>query len=288
MGNTPGSDSGRSRRPSSGLAENAGYQPPLKKKPHEDSQDGQSDGPTDLSAIIKNVSEEEHFRLRAATLSEKPGDHVTASKLPTVFKWEGGGKQVFLTGSFNSWQTKIPLVKSRDNFYTIVELPQGVHEYKFIVDDAWKHDGKQPTVPNNMGSVNNRIEVKASDFEVFEALAMDIAESNQPKDTTTQSEVSERTRHRSGSPPGRYTNTVPQPRGSGPGRNPPALPQQLLQVILNKPTDAKYDPNLLPEPDHVMLNHLYALSIKDGVIVLSTIHRYRKKFVTTVMYKPCD
>jgi hypothetical protein len=28
------------------------------------------------------------------------------------------------------------------------------------------------------------------------------------------------------------------------------------------------EPTLLPEPNHVMLNHLYALSIKDGVMVL--------------------
>jgi 5'-AMP-activated protein kinase regulatory beta subunit len=35
-----------------------------------------------------------------------------------------------------------------------------------------------------------------------------------------------------------------------------------------------------------MLNHLYALSIKDNVIVMGAAHRYRQKFVTTVIYKP--
>lgn len=48
------------------------------------------------------------------------------------------------------------------------------------------------------------------------------------------------------------------------------------------------EPTLLPEPNHVMLNHLYALSIKDGVMVLSATHRYRKKYVTTLLYKPID
>lgn len=46
------------------------------------------------------------------------------------------------------------------------------------------------------------------------------------------------------------------------------------------------EPTLLPEPNHVMLNHLYALSIRDGVMVLSATHRYRKKYVTTLLYKP--
>jgi 5'-AMP-activated protein kinase regulatory beta subunit len=35
-----------------------------------------------------------------------------------------------------------------------------------------------------------------------------------------------------------------------------------------------------------MLNHLYALSIKDGVMVLSSTQRFRKKYVTTLLYKP--
>ena len=35
-----------------------------------------------------------------------------------------------------------------------------------------------------------------------------------------------------------------------------------------------------------MLNHLYALSIKDGVMVMSSTQRYRKKYVTTLLYKP--
>ena len=43
---------------------------------------------------------------------------------------------------------------------------------------------------------------------------------------------------------------------------PPVLPPHLLHVILNKDVVDPDDPSLLPEPDHVSLNHLYALSIK--------------------------
>ena len=51
-------------------------------------------------------------------------------------------------------------------------------------------------------------------------------------------------------------------------------------------TPMSCEPTLLPEPNHVMLNHLYALSIKDGVMVLSTTQRFKKKYVTTLLYKP--
>lgn len=75
--------------------------------------------------------------------------------------------------------------------------------------------------------------------------------------------------------------------GGGSGSGPPILPPHLLQVILNNP-NVSGEPTLLPQPNHVMLNHLYALSIKDGVMVLSCTHRYRKKFITTLLYRPIN
>jgi 5'-AMP-activated protein kinase regulatory beta subunit len=102
-----------------------------------------------------------------------------------------------------------------------------------------------------------------------------------------------------GSPPGDYGQELPshmKPRGendtpshaapTSSGSGPPILPPHLLQVILNNPNVSSGDSTLLPQPNHVMLNHLYALSIKDGVMVLSCTHRYRKKYVTTLLYKP--
>ncbi|VDM26479.1 unnamed protein product, partial [Hydatigera taeniaeformis] len=41
------------------------------------------------------------------TTDEAPS-HTT---LPTVFKWEGGGKEVYISGTFNGWKSKIPMVK---------------------------------------------------------------------------------------------------------------------------------------------------------------------------------
>lgn len=61
--------------------------------------------------------------------------------LPTVFKWDGGGKDVFISGTFSEWKT-IPMVKSHGDFVTIVDLPEGDHQYKFCVDGEWRHDPK--------------------------------------------------------------------------------------------------------------------------------------------------
>jgi len=47
---------------------------------------------------------------------------------------------VFISGSYDNWQQKLPMSRSHDDFIAIVELPSGEHEYKFLVDGEWKID----------------------------------------------------------------------------------------------------------------------------------------------------
>ena len=207
-------------------------------------------------------------------------------------------------------------------------------------------------VTSQLGTINNLIQVRKSDFEVFDALQVDSLDSS---DTTGQSKGSRRRRvcrhvvavtqrisrsvvrgvmvlllllslHHLGaipdlssSPPGPYGQEHYVFKPEERFKAPPILPPHLLQVILNKDTNisvsgpfsrstflrvfyltlalsliivnfsfcvslslslslshslslsllflcslspSQCDPALLPEPNHVMLNHLYALSIK--------------------------
>lgn len=192
---------------------------------------------------------------------------------PTVFRWSGAGKEVYVSGSFNNWVSKIPLNKSQNNFVAIVDLPEGEHQYKFCVDGQWTLDPTGAVVTSKTGTVNNVIQVKRTDFEVFDALSIDSQDSADVSDLSS-------------SPPGPYQQDAYVVKAEDKMKHPPILPPHLLQVLLNKDTGISCDPTLLPEPNHVMLNHLYALSIKDGVMVLSATHRYKKKYVTTLLYKP--
>lgn len=70
---------------------------------------------------------------------------------------------------------------------------------------------------------------------------------------------------------------------------PPIIPPHLLHFMLNKKPVRKVSsehPELLPKPCHTLLNHLYAMSMKEGVMTLSSTQRYRKKYVTTIFYRP--
>lgn len=95
----------------------------------------------------------------------------------------------------------------------------------------------------------------------------------------------EKTPGLSSSPPGEYTQDVPSYKGATVGL-PPHLPSVLQNTILNQEVPSRMDPIVLPEPNPVVLNHLYALSVKDHVLVLAGTHRYKEKYVTTLMYKP--
>uniref|UniRef100_A0A915CVN7 5'-AMP-activated protein kinase subunit beta-1 n=1 Tax=Ditylenchus dipsaci TaxID=166011 RepID=A0A915CVN7_9BILA len=224
-----------------------------------------------------------------------PPLEFTDSEYPVVFKWSSQNhppaRNVHLTGSWDQWKRKIPLVKSTSDFSTIINLNPGRYEYKFLVDGKWVVDDNMSKTDNPMGSQNNVISIDEADFAVFDALDRDLASSNageamrtmnttgmQPSHDTPNDRELEKLRE--------FTQTLPDRRDFEKAANPPILPPHLLQVILNKDTPVQCDPNVLPEPNHVMLNHLYALSIKDGVMVLSATHRHRKKYVTTLLYKP--
>jgi len=177
--------------------------------------------------------------------------------------------------------------RSQKDFVAMVDLGEGDHEYKFFVDGQWQTDPNAPIIENSSGFKNNVLHVQKGDFDAFEALDMDMetvskAQSHKAKTTMRpQTQFGQEMPHipiNSG-----ISNSSDHPvKSSGP----PILPPHLLQVILNKDTPMSCEPTLLPEPNHVMLNHLYALSIKDGVMVLSTTNRFKKKYVTTLLYKP--
>lgn len=210
---------------------------------------------------------------------------VQKKTVPVVFHWEHGGDEVFLSGSFNNWKTKVPMTKSGNEHTAIIELPSGTHEFKYYVDGNWLHDPGQKTINDHFDGRNNVITVSDSDFDFTKALMTD--ETAEKKQHTASFDSSTG----GTSPSGSYSKRIPHHGGvhmsthNSESSHPPSLPPHLLNVILNKETEQE-DPTMLPVPHHVALNHLYALSIKDSVMTLSGTHRYKRKYVTTVLYKP--
>ena len=73
------------------------------------------------------------------------------------------GNRVSVVGAFNNWDpAKNPMKDNPDggHFKTVVALPPGKHEYKFVVGGAWLEDPNcSEGVPNCYGSSNSVISV---------------------------------------------------------------------------------------------------------------------------------
>ncbi|ETV76856.1 hypothetical protein, variant [Aphanomyces astaci] len=194
--------------------------------------------------------------------------HDTASSatkqpdiVPMVFRWEHGGRNVCITGTFNGWSAHVPMHRSGNDFTYIANLPRGKHAYKFVVDDEWRFAPDQPTVADVDGNINNYVDV--SDFTSLADVDLDKADETDATDTTVY---------------GRFIPDLDEYT-----KEPPPLPPHLRHIILNK-APPSVDCRLLPVPQHVALNHLYCTAIKDGMMVLGLTQRYKQKFVTTVYY----
>jgi len=233
------------------------------------------------NAAANLLDDASEFRPRAETIETgdtvrmiKKGSQLSQGKgLPTIFKYSGDkAKEVYVCGTFSNWE-KIPMVRTQKDFFALVDLPVGDHQFKYYVDNEWANDKNLPLMENDQGSQNNVITIQQEDFEAFAALDMDSAATN--------------IRHQRGNE-AEFGQDIPGISSFENRPGPPILPPHLLQVILNKDTPLSCEPTLLPEPNHVMINHLYAMSIKDGVMVISSTQRFRKKYVTTILYKPIE
>lgn len=183
--------------------------------------------------------------------------------VPVVIVWSHGGNHVEVEGSFDNWSTRQPLQRSGKDFTIIKLLLPGVYQYKFIVDGEWKYDPNQPAMFDDMGNVNNVIEVQEYVPENLDSLS-----GFDPPP----------------SPPSSYNN--PHPVAEDYAKEPPVMPQHLQLTLLNIPPvmDAQAS---LPRPQHVILNHVYCQRGQNvNALVVGTTHRYKSKYITTVMYKP--
>eukprot|EP00563_Minutocellus_polymorphus_P011449 CAMPEP_0181066068 /NCGR_PEP_ID=MMETSP1070-20121207/25105_1 /TAXON_ID=265543 /ORGANISM="Minutocellus polymorphus, Strain NH13" /LENGTH=384 /DNA_ID=CAMNT_0023146561 /DNA_START=343 /DNA_END=1497 /DNA_ORIENTATION=+ len=251
--------------------------------------------------------------LDLATLSQIHDDDT----VPTVFRWEHGGRQVYITGTFNGWSRQIPMHRSGNDFTYVHNLKRGKHAFKFIVDDEWRFAPDQPTVADIEGRINNFTDV--TDFKAYtgdrdferERNAAECgvlpprggpaaakaaaeggaaAEADMPPPGTVGPDGEPLLPGEPNVPkddPDGETFTQAVPDLDEYTKEPPPLPPHLRHIILNKPPQLQ-DTAALPVPQHVALNHLYCTAIKDNMMVLGITQRYKTKFVTTVYYSPCS
>eukprot|EP00877_Chromochloris_zofingiensis_P004634 jgi/Chrzof1/14171/Cz08g28030.t1 len=183
--------------------------------------------------------------------------------VPVVIVWSHGGNHAEVEGSWDNWSTRQPLQRTGKDFTVIKLLPPGVYQYKFIVDGDWKYDPNQPAMYDEMNNVNNAIEVQE-----YVPENLDNVQGFDPPP----------------SPPSSYNS--PHPTAEDYTKEPPVMPPHLQLTLLNVPPAVDSQASL-PRPQHVILNHIYIQRGQNvNALVVGTTHRYKSKYITSVLYKP--
>ncbi|EGG11337.1 carbohydrate-binding module family 48 [Melampsora larici-populina 98AG31] len=245
--------------------------------------------------------------------------------VPTLITWKEPANEVYVTGTFSKWKQQIKLRKppvnnepnQENNFSALVALPPGPHRLKFIVDKRWKTSKYLPSATDDKGNLINYLQVNPGD-QPFRGLGprgiwsgytyanWSLGSSIGGLSGMLEEEQEEEERWTTEIPSalisyeeyhdeeGIEGEEEPGPNSAGFAAEPPKLPAQLKEGILNissRLTDGlsiSDDNSLLPKPDHSVLNHLAASPIKQGLLSVGVTSRYKRKYLTTVYYKPVD
>merc|ERR1711939_544523 len=258
--------------------------------------------PTDMEAPVLDIEalDNETLGRRSSALSTTTVDEEDAEELridknkatvPTPFEWkiQGSEQKVYVTGTIFQWNKKYRLHAvpgQPDILRAIIHVKPGTHHIRFIVDGVMQCSKHIPTTVDFGNNLVNYIEVSADDI---------------PQEGDPQAPKTPRTKPVL--PPGRYSSQVPQylvdldkaeetsayqyaAAAIEKLPTPPSLPGFLGKPILNAATPMKDDNSVLTMPNHTVLNHLATSSIKNNVLAVSATTRYKRKYVTTIMYKP--
>lgn len=209
--------------------------------------------------------------------TEESAFSPSAAKTPVTIKWSGKATKVYITGSFTHWRKKIQLQRpdDRSDFSVKLNLPPGTHRLKFNVDGEWRTSDHMAVATDSSGKFVNYIDAFHSDSDLT------LKRENEAETAATEEFPARQ-------PVEDWTNTIPsfmtpsEELLKSAAMVPPSLPPHLEKVILNTSNERKDDHSVLPHPNHVVLNHLAASSIRNGVLAVSASTRYRKKYVTTI------
>jgi AMP-activated protein kinase-like protein len=91
----------------------------------------------------------------------------TTPRLFVQFRLETDAMHVQLAGSFTNWEPVYQLHQMSPGVWTIaVPLPQGVHDYAFIVDgQRWVADPYAPRINDGFGGTNSRLTLLLPDTQ---------------------------------------------------------------------------------------------------------------------------
>ena len=254
------------------------------------------------SSKIDNVSfkDKENDSLSRKELYSKTSGYNAI--FPTTFEWDNGGNSVFVTGSFCQWKQFFLMKKdSSKNFVLNLNLPRGIHQYKFKVDGEWKYNPKFP-ICNDGGNINNyldttnlEITIKTND-EGITAISTNITENNNDPSKASKkcsknllkvnSELSQNQNEffdKITTVPIHFKNTMNLDLITN--QNNIGIKKYMSIKEKNVLSDNLSFKKINTAPIE-QINHLNSKNLENQSIICAVSSRFRYKFTTFVYYKP--
>lgn len=196
-----------------------------------------------------------------------PADVGRDELIPVVFTWTQGGQQVNLAASFNGWSKQIPMVRSGNEFHVVQDLPRGVHQYKFIVDDHWRFAQDQPKTQDGEGNMNNILDISS-----YQRWKLEDGDEQPTEEAAPQQ---------------RFGQHIPNPQEYG--LDAPALPvvlgKSVLCAVPVRPTPTGSQPLSIPVHslcDHVFMHDNCEGGADFGLAKVAVTHRFGNRYSTAV------
>ena len=111
--------------------------------------------------LINNEKQKEEINIDNNIQKEKKEELNNNINNKYTFIYPGEAQNVKLTGSFCDWKIKYDMIRDPNDNKFKLELPLNnqIYQFKFIVDNEWKFSSNYKTQPDNLGNINNCIDL---------------------------------------------------------------------------------------------------------------------------------
>ena len=227
----------------------------------------------------------------------------------TKIIWTEGGKEVYLTGTFCNWNKFYLMKKDNkdENFYYLLDLPKGFHQFKFKVDGLWKNSSYYPKI-NNQGNINNYYDNTSSSNEnatisTIDSTVVSASFSNNKNNNITNIITNKNNNINFSFSKKYYCNHYPTKNElrDKTDKKPINFPTECYQEINQKQNEignnnflllkendilsGNYSYKDIERKEHILINHLCRKPKNKNVIINSVCIRFRHKNSTFVYYK---